>query len=132
MSDPGGTSVDRPAWPWWVAVVGGLAATAVVAFTPSLEAPLSVVPGTLDQGLLRIVFVAAVISHVAQGLHGLRLAVAVGLSGAGWGAQGFLLGFPSTRALHARAGRSTDVGLACGATFVLPLLALLLLRLLYD
>jgi hypothetical protein len=60
----------------------------------------------ISQGRLRIIFVAAVLTHVAEAGYAWRLAQRAGLvtSAGGWAVQTFTLGFPSLRLLGRRCG----------------------------
>jgi hypothetical protein len=104
----GSDTVDRPHVGWWVSVVGGMVLTGVLAFHPGAYAEwCALVTARIPQGLLRGIFVAALITHLGEGLYAWRLAQRAGLgsSATGWFLQTFTLGFPSLRLLRRRAGR---------------------------
>ncbi len=85
--------VDRPAIGWWIAVLGGLALLAMVAWG-------------FDVLMLQRLFIASVFVHFAEALFAYRKASQAGLQTAkGWFAQTFLLGYPSLRLLLKRVGR---------------------------
>jgi hypothetical protein len=97
--------VERPQIGWWIAILGGLAMNAYVAFDGGAYAWwCGHVTTVLPQGLLQTVFIAAVLTHVAEATYAARLAQRSGLgnSAAGWFVQTLLLGFPSLRLLRRR------------------------------
>jgi hypothetical protein len=97
--------VDHPHIGWWVAVLGGLGMLAVLAFDAGAYAAWCAhVTASLSQSLLRVIFIAAVITHLAEAAYAFRLAQRAGLgtSTGGWVLQTFALGFPSLRLLRRR------------------------------
>jgi hypothetical protein len=101
-------TVARPHAGWWLAVVGGMAALGILAFHGSTYAFWQAqVTTLLSQTLLRRIFVAAVLTHLAEALYALRLAQRIGdgATALGWFVQTLTLGYPSLRLLRARARR---------------------------
>lgn len=99
--------VDHPELGWWVAVLGGLGTLGVLAFDAGAYATWCAhVTAGISQGRLRIIFVAAVLTHAAEAAYAWRVARRAGLttSARGWVVQTFVLGFPSLRLLRRRCG----------------------------
>lgn len=99
------SAVDRPHVGWWVAVLGGMALLAVLAFHAGAYATwCEWVTTALPQNMLRRIFVIAVGLHVGEATYAVRLARRAGLgeSAGGWFAQTLMLGFPSLRLLRRR------------------------------
>ena len=97
---------ERPPLGWWIAITGGLATLAVVAFHPGAYAWWSAhVTTAFSARFLQAVFVVSVLLHVGEALYAVRLARRLGLDGAasGWFWQTLALGFPSLRLLRRRA-----------------------------
>lgn len=97
--------VERPYIGWWVSIIAGLTVNAVIAFHADAYAWWCThVTTVLPQRLVQTIFIAAVLTHVAEATYALRLAQRRGLrnSAAGWCAQTLLLGFPSLRLLRQR------------------------------
>jgi hypothetical protein len=104
-------TLESPHVLWWAAVLGGMLVLGVLAFADGAYHFWSnVVTAALPQGLLRGVFVAALLTHAAEAWYAFHLAGRVGLndSRAGWVVQTFLLGYPSLRFLRARARHATS------------------------
>lgn len=98
--------VERPATGWWVAVLSGMTVLGLIAFRPSWWRWWSTrVTGAIPQPFFRVLFWAAVVTHVAEGATAVRLAEQAGEHAAtlSWGAQTTLLGFPSLGLLRRRA-----------------------------
>lgn len=95
---------ERPHAGWWIAILGGLGALAVVAFHPGAYAFWAAhVTGVFSPGFLRALFVVSVLLHVGEALYALRLARGLGLdAAAGWFWQTLALGFPSLELLRRR------------------------------
>lgn len=88
-------------------MLGGLGTLGVLAFDAGAYATWCAhATAGLAQGRLRIIFVAAVLTHAAEARYAWRLARRAGLetSARGWAVQTFLLGFPSLRLLRQRCG----------------------------
>ena len=105
-----GDRVERPHLGWWVAILGGLGLTAVLAFHPGAYALwYRYVTTRLSRGILAAIFVCAYLVHLGEALYAGALARRAGFHAsarAAWMLQTFLLGFPSLRRLRARlAGR---------------------------
>ncbi len=101
--------VERPALGWWVSILSGMTALALVAFHGRTWRWWSGnVTSSIPQGAFRSVFWAAVATHVVEGAAAVRTAEGDGRHAAalGWGAQTLLLGFPSLGLLR----RSTAAG----------------------
>ena len=100
--------VDRPHPGWWVAVLGGLGATAVLAFDRGVYDLWSRhVTGVFSRTVLGAILVAALLTHLVEALSAQRVARRAGLETAarGWFWQTLALGFPSLRLLLRRAPR---------------------------
>ena len=98
--------MDRPHLGWWLAIVGGIGALAVVAVHPGAYAWWARnVTTLLSPALLQVVLVATVAIHLVEALYARRLALRIGLDAAagGWFWQTLTLGFPSLRLLRRRA-----------------------------
>jgi hypothetical protein len=98
--------IERPHIGWWVAILGGLGLNAAVAFDAGVYAWWCAhVTTVLPQGVVRAIFIAAVVTHVAEAAYAARLAQRSGLgdSAGGWFVQTLLLGFPSLRLLRRQA-----------------------------
>jgi len=105
----GTESIDHPPVGWWVAVLGGMGLLAVLAFNPGAYAAwCELVTAALPQGLLRGIFLVAVLLHVAEGIYALRVAqrAGFGAQSTAWCVQTLMLGFPSLRLLLRRAQRA--------------------------
>lgn len=92
------TLVERPALGWWVSILSGMTLLGLIAFNGLTWRTWSEhVTGVIPQGFLRVLFGAAVVTHVAEGAAAVRMAESDGRHAAslGWGAQTLLLGFPS-------------------------------------
>jgi hypothetical protein len=90
---------------WWVAILGGLAALAVVAFHPRAYAWWAAhVTAVFASNLLRAVFAIALVLHLGEALYASRLARRLGdqEAAARWFWQTLALGFPSLRLLRRR------------------------------
>jgi len=101
-------TVDRPAWGWWVSIVGGLLAFGVVAYCdPVWNAWSQHVLGFIPRFFYQVGFLAAVLTHVHKGQNAVRIAERAGLheTSMGWGWQTFILGFPSMGMLRKRIER---------------------------
>ena len=88
-------------------MLGGLGTLGVLAFDAGAYATWCAhLAAGLSQGWLRIIFVAALLTHAAEAASALRLARRAGLatSAGGWAVQTFVLGFPSLRLLRRRCG----------------------------
>lgn len=97
---------ERPHVGWWVAILGGLGALAVVAFDRGAYAWWSAnVTAALSPAVLRGVFATALLLHLGEALYAHRLAGHLGddEAAAGWFWQTLALGFPSLRLLRRRA-----------------------------
>jgi len=104
MPAPSAT-VDRPALGWWVAILGGLGLNAVVAFVPAAyDAWCRHVTAALPAGLLQLVFVGGLVTHVGEALYARALARRAGIPAAGWFWQTLAIGFPSLSLLRRRTG----------------------------
>ncbi|MCZ6782381.1 MAG: NAD-dependent epimerase/dehydratase family protein [Proteobacteria bacterium] len=104
-------SVDRPHWGWWVAILGGMTLTGVLALSPAAHAAWSeAVTVWTPRWLLGTIFVWAVLVHVHKGMVAVRLAERAGLhaTSTAWGWQTFALGFASLRLLRRRAEANGD------------------------
>lgn len=109
MSDPrtvgAADAVERPHAAWWVSILGGLALLGLLAYHDGAYAWWSsTVTAAIPQGGLHVVFVAAWLAHVGEGLYALGLARRAGLraSAPGWFVQTFVLGYPSLMLLRRR------------------------------
>lgn len=105
MAKPNDDILEHPPLGWWVAILAGLAINAAVAFDSSAYAWWCThVTAVLSQGLVQAIFIAAVVTHVAEATYALRLAQhrGHGNSAGGWFVQTLLLGFPSLRLLRRR------------------------------
>jgi Na+-translocating ferredoxin:NAD+ oxidoreductase RnfD subunit len=104
-----GDRVERPHVGWWVAILGGLGLTAVLAFHAGAYALwYRYVTTRLPRSVLATIFVCAYLVHLGEALYARALARRAGFhaSARGWMLQTFLLGFPSLRLLRAHlAGR---------------------------
>jgi hypothetical protein len=97
-------AVERPHAGWWIAVGGGLALLALVAFHPGAYAWWAAhVTAVFTASLLQAVFVVSVVLHLGEALYARGLARRVGEDPAGWFWQTLALGFPSLRLLRRRA-----------------------------
>ena len=97
--------IDRPHGGWWASILGGLAVNGLVGFVPAAyDFWATHVTTALSAGLVQAIFVAAVVTHVAEGWYAHRLAVRAGLGSTamGWFWQTLALGFPSLRLLRQR------------------------------
>ena len=104
-------SVDRPHWGWWVAILGGMTLTGVLALSPAAHAAWSeAVTVWTPRWLLGSIFAWAVLVHVQKGMVAVRLAERAGLhaTSTAWGWQTFALGFASLRLLRRRAEANGD------------------------
>ena len=102
--------VERPALGWWVAILAGMTSLGLVAFNPrAWRWWTRNVTGAVPRGAFRSLFWAAVATHVAEGSVAVRVAERDGRHAAalGWGAQTFLLGFPSLGLLRGAVSRQT-------------------------
>jgi hypothetical protein len=100
-----GDTIDRPPVGWWVAILGGLALNGAVAFDAGAYAWWCAhITTALSQGAVQAIFVAAVLTHVAEAVYAVRMArrSGIGAHTGGWFVQTLLLGFPSLRLLHRR------------------------------
>ena len=98
--------VERPHPGWWVAVLGGLGLTAVLAFDPAAYALWArEVTDALSPTVLRALLAAGVALHLAEALYAWRVARHAGLAAGGWFRQTLLVGFPSLRLLLRRVPR---------------------------
>jgi len=105
--------VDRPHLGWWLAVVGGMAVLAGLAFDAAAYAWWCThLTAVFPQRLLRTIFVAAVVTHLVEACYAARLAQRSGLGGAaaGWFVQTMILGYPSLGLLRARVARGRGRG----------------------
>jgi transmembrane protein TMEM254 len=96
--------VERPHLGWWVAILGGLGLTAVLAFHGGAYALwYQYVTTRLSREILAAIFVCAYLVHLGEALYARALARRAGFhaSTRGWMLQTFLLGFPSLRLLRA-------------------------------
>ena len=101
----GAESIDHPHVGWWVGVLGGMGALAVLAFnTGAYAAWCELVTAALPQNLLRGIFAVAVFLHVAEATYAFRVAqrARLGAQAGPWFVQTLLLGFPSLRLLLRR------------------------------
>jgi hypothetical protein len=96
--------VDRPHWGWWLAIGGGLALNALVAFSPAAyDAWCRLVTPALSRAVVQAIFMAAALTHLGEALHARRLAHAAGLPNpTGWFWQTLALGCPSLGLLRRR------------------------------
>jgi hypothetical protein len=106
MSSPDANDkVDHPHPIWWALVLGGLTILAWQGFSAPFYAwwtgHINPLPG---QSFMRWLFIACAPIHIFEAIYCYRLARRLGLrrSAAGWSAQTFFLGFPSTRLLRKR------------------------------
>jgi 3beta-hydroxy-delta5-steroid dehydrogenase/steroid delta-isomerase len=100
--------VDRPHWLWWIAILGGMAATGALAISATAYAWWSArVTPWIPRAAIGAVFVWACGLHAWKGLRAVRLAERAGLreTSLAWGWQTLLLGFASLRLLERRAAR---------------------------
>jgi hypothetical protein len=98
--------IDRPHLGWWVSVLSGMVLLAVLAFDAGAYAVWCAnVTTVLPQRLLQAIFIAALVTHLAEAAYAFRLASRSGLreDAGGWFLQTFLLGYPSLRLLRRRA-----------------------------
>lgn len=96
--------VRRPAAGWWIAVLGGMAVLAAVAYVPPVHRwwrRASRVP--VAPGAYRALLGAAVATHAVEAAAAARLAwrAGPGTDVPGWTLQTMALGFPSLRLLRA-------------------------------
>jgi 3beta-hydroxy-delta5-steroid dehydrogenase/steroid delta-isomerase len=99
-------TVERPHWGWWVAILGGTGALAVLALSGSAYDAVTAWLGPwLPRPLLLAMLIWATGLHVWKGLRAVQLAERLGLSrtSLAWGWQTFALGFASLRLLERRA-----------------------------
>jgi hypothetical protein len=96
--------VVRPPWGWFALLDGGLVALILLVWPDTLrDAVTHLTPVPLpSQSLARRLLVGAVAIHLVEGLVAARLARRGGLPSRGWGAQTFVVGFPSLLALRRR------------------------------
>ncbi len=98
--------VERPHPGWWVAVLGGLGLTALLAFDPAAYALWARrVTDALSPAVLQAMLVVAVVLHVGEALYAWRLARRSGFPAGAWFSQTLLVGFPSLRLLLRRVPR---------------------------
>ena len=97
--------MEHPHPVWWLLVIGGLTLLAFQGFHAEFYAfwvdRVHPLPG---QAVMAWIFYACIPIHVFEAGWAWRTAHRLGLSGhaAGWAAQGFALGWPSTRLLLRR------------------------------
>jgi hypothetical protein len=99
-------AIERPEVYWWVSILGGIGLTAVLGFSDGAYALWhGHVTTLLSQPIIQLIFMGAVLTHLAEAIYALRLTQRLGLrdSAIGWVVQTFLLGFPSLRLLRRRA-----------------------------
>ncbi|MBI1817519.1 MAG: DUF4499 domain-containing protein [Deltaproteobacteria bacterium] len=99
-------TIERPELHWWVTIVGGVGLTAVLGFSDEAYALWhGHVTTLLSQPIIQLIFIGAVLTHLAEAIYALRLTQRLDLrdSAIGWVVQTFLLGFPSLRLLRRRA-----------------------------
>jgi len=97
--------IEHPHVGWWVSVLGGMGFLAVLAFNSGAYTLwCGLVTTALPQGLLRGIFIIAVLLHLGEGTYALRVAQRAGLGAqaVAWSVQTMLLGFPSLRLLLRR------------------------------
>ena len=98
-------TVDHPHPIWWIAVIGGLTLLAFIAFSPPFYEKYTAAVHTLPaQKWMAWLFYACIPIHVFEAGYAWKVAGALGLekSRAGWAAQCFVLGYPSTHLLNKR------------------------------
>ena len=93
---------ERPPLVWWIVIGIGLGMNALVGLSDSAYSLwCSYVTTALPQGLIRNIFLGAVVVHLCEAAYAWRLARRVGLkSAAAWTLQTFLIGFPSLSRLR--------------------------------
>src|SRR5262245_23085235 len=104
--DDAQTGFETPHPGWWIGVLGGLGLLALLAFDDGAYAVWHRTVTTIfPQSLLRVIFVAAVVTHIGEALYALRLLQRIGLRDnlLCWFAQTLALGFPSLRLLRRQA-----------------------------
>jgi hypothetical protein len=96
--------VTRPPWGWFALLDGGIAALILLAWPDKFrEVVTQLSPVSLPtQSLARRLLVGTTAIHLVEGLVAARLARRGGLPSRGWGAQTFVVGFPSLLALRRR------------------------------
>ncbi len=89
----------RPALGWFLLLDGGLLALLVVALVPPFAARVRrMVPLPSDR-VLRAVLLAAIVTHLGEGLAAAIMAGRRGRDVRGWAIQTTIVGFPSLRLL---------------------------------
>jgi Domain of unknown function (DUF4499) len=103
-------AVVRPPWGWFALLDGGIAALVLLAWHDGVrEAATHLSPVPLpSQSLARRLLVGTAAIHLVEGMVAARLARRAGLPSRGWGAQTFVVGFPSLLALRRRLGDGKD------------------------
>jgi 3beta-hydroxy-delta5-steroid dehydrogenase/steroid delta-isomerase len=103
--------VERPAAGWWVAILGGMGALALLALSPDAHAAAERVLGVFaPRPLLLGVLAWALGLHVWKALRAVQMAERLGLrrTTLAWGWQTFALGFASLSLLERRARGARD------------------------
>ena len=105
----GAPSIERPHLAWWLAILGGLAATAALALSDAAYAWFAEhVTRGIPRPAIAAIFGWACWLHVRKGLRAVQLAERAGLheTSLAWGWQTFWLGFASLRLLERRIART--------------------------
>jgi Domain of unknown function (DUF4499) len=94
--------VLRPAWGWFAALDGGIAALAILSSVEgAYDAVAEVSPAPFpSRRALRGLLAGAVVIHLAEAVAAGRIARRRGLRPGGWAFQTLLVGFPSLLALR--------------------------------
>jgi hypothetical protein len=104
--------VVRPAWGWFAALDGGMAALAVLCtVAPAYDAVAEVSPAPFpSRQALRALLVGAVAIHLAEAVAAGRIARRRDLPPGGWAFQTLLVGFPSLLALRRARTLTESIG----------------------
>ena len=96
--------VVRPPWGWFAVLDGGIVTLILLACHDGVsEAVTHLSPVPLPtQSLARRLLIGTAAIHLVEGLVAARVARRGGLPSRGWGAQTFVVGFPSLLALRRR------------------------------
>ena len=96
----------RPALGWFLLLDGGLLALTAMVIMPSMAARIRRTTPLPADRVLRTVLLAAIITHLGEGIAAFAMAHRRGRDARAWAIQTTIVGFPSLRLLSA----STAVG----------------------